>query len=168
MNQEGLWMLKCLFKRGDGAFKEQIFPFGTLPHLRIGQTYVNGDFAEKTGTGYLFEVRITEHTKFEICKGFDFHKSLYTFSAHPAPFYGNLPVCRFENAGIMYYISCTEIVRSILAPYTMFANQILRPEGLGCFIESSYGYKNRLELNLTEDFHRDLIRDEVISYFCMA
>lgn len=165
LNSEGLWMLKCLFKRNNETFKEHVFPFGTLPHLRIGQVYVDGGFAEKTGTGSLFEVRVTNATRFDICKGFDFPKSLYAFNKPPAPSYGNLPICRFEVEGVMYYIPCTEVVRSILAPYKMFANQILRPEGLSCFIESSYGYKDKLELKLTEEYNRDLLKYEAVSYF---
>ncbi|MCX7745571.1 MAG: Tn7-like element transposition protein TnsE [Clostridia bacterium] len=165
LNSDGLWMIKCLFKRPHGTFREHIFPFGTLPYLRIGQTYIDGDFAEKIAVGSLYEVKINDFTRFDICKGFDFPRRLYAFDRPPAPTYGNLLLCRFEVAGVIYYLPCTEIVRSILAPYKMFANQILRPEGLGCFIENSSGYKNKLELKLTEEYHRDLLKDEMIAYF---
>jgi hypothetical protein len=165
LNHEGLWMIKCLFKRADGTFREQSFPFGTLPHLRIGLIYINGDFAEKTSTGSLFEVKVSDSTRFEICKGFDFPKSLYAFNVPPSPSYGNLPVCRFEAGGIIYYLPCTEIVRSILAPYQMLANQILRPEGLDCFIESSFSYRSKLKLHLTDEYHQKLLNDDAISYF---
>lgn len=165
MNTEGLWMFKCLFKRNDGSYKEQITPFGTLPYLRIGQSYINGDFSDKQGKGSLYEIKLPSFVKFDYCKAFNFPKSLYAFDIQPAPAYGNLLLCRFEVGGDFYYIPCTEIVRSILAPYKMLVNQILRPEGLECFIENYTESKGRLSVNLSEEYGRKLLNYDAISYF---
>lgn len=164
-NTEGLWMIKCLFKRMEGSYQEQVIPFGTLPYLRIGQSYINGDFLDKPGKGSLFEIKLPSCVRFDICKAFDFPKSLYAFDRKPAPAYGNLPICRFEVGGIIYYIPCTEIVRSILAPYKMLVNQILRPDGLDYFIESYNEYNSRLSITLSEEYNRKLLNDDSISYF---
>lgn len=164
-NSEGLWMLKCLFKRSDGSFKEQITPFGTLPYLRIGQSYINGDFSNRPGKGSLYEIKLPRFVKFDYCKAFNFPKSLYSFDIQPAPAYGNLLLCRFEVGGNFYYIPCTEIVRSILAPYKMLVNQILRPKGLECFIESYTESRGSLSVNLSEEYDRKLLNDDALSYF---
>lgn len=165
MNTEGLWMLKCLFRRNDGSYKEQITPFGTLPYLRIGQSYINGDFSDKQGKGSLYEVKLPSYSRFDYCKGFDFPKSLYAFDRKPAPTYGNLNLCRFEVGDVIYYIPCTEIVRSTLTPYKMLANQILRPEGLEYFIENYIESRGRLSINLSEEYDRKLLGDDAVSYF---
>lgn len=164
-NSEGLWMLKCLFKRSDGSFKEQITPFGTLPYLRIGQSYINGDFSNRPGKGSLYEIKLPRFVNFDYCKAFNFPKSLYSFDIQPAPAYGNLLLCRFEVGGNFYYIPCTEIVRSILAPYKMLVNQILRPKGLECFIENYTEARGGLSVNLSEEYDRKLLNDDALSYF---
>ncbi|MDF2985213.1 MAG: hypothetical protein K0R50_723 [Eubacterium sp.] len=165
VNTEGLWMLKCLFKRSDGSFKEQITPFGTLPYLRNGQTYINGEFSDRPGSGSIHEIKLPGFVKLDYCKAFNFPKRLYAFDIPPAPAYGNLPLCRFEIGGNFYYIPCTEIVRSILAPYKMLVNQILRPEGLECFIENHTESGGRLSVYLSEEYDRKLLNDDAISYF---
>ncbi len=165
LNTEGLWMLKCLFKRNDGSYKEHIIPFGTLPYLRIGQSYINGDFSDKPAKGSLCEIKVPSFATFDYCKAFNFPKSLYAFDRQPAPAYGNLNLCRFEVGGVTYYIPCTEIVRSILAPYKMLVNQILRPEGLDYFIEGSTESGGRLSVNLNEEYDRKLLNDDALAYF---
>lgn len=164
LNSEGLWMIKCLFRGFNGRFKEQAYPFATLPYLRIGQKYIDGDFTEKTN-GSIYKVIVANSTHFDLCKGFDFPKRLYPFNLPPAPSYGNLPVCRFEINGFIYYIPCIEIVRSILAPYRMLANKILRPEGLDGFIEESNESFGKLSLSFNEEFPAILLRDDAILYF---
>ncbi len=158
-------MIKCLFKKYDSTFKEVSFPFGTLPHLKIGQAYVDGGFSDRPGHGSLYEIKIPASTTFEISKGFDFPKSLYAYDKPPAPGYGNLPLCKFEVSGKLYYIPCIEIVRSTLAPYKAFANQLLRPEGLGYFIDSYFSNRDRLTLNFKDEFPLNLMKDDIISYF---
>lgn len=166
LNSEGLWMIRCLFKSEKDLFKEVAFPFGTLPHLRIGQFYKDGEISERPGKGQLFEIKVSLGVSetIAISKGFDFPKSLYAFDKRPAPAYGNLPLCKFEIKGNFYYIPCTEIIRSILAPYKAFANQLLRPEGLECFIESFITDEDRLTINFNEEFPLNLLRDDIVSY----
>lgn len=166
LNSEGLWMIRCLFKSENDLFKEVAFPFGTLPHLRIGQFYKDGIISERTGKGKLIKIEVSSTTADTIvfCKGFNFPKSLYAFDKRPAPVYGNLPLCKFEIRGNFYYIPCTEIIRSILAPYKAFANQLLRPDGLDNFIESFFVDGDRLEINLNEEYPITLLNDDIVSY----
>ena len=124
-NAEGLWMIKCMFRTASGTYTELSFPFGTLPYLKIGQKYIGGIISSEMGKGKLCEVKMTKDITFRYCIGFEFPKSLYSFEK--VPLYGNTNLCNFEKDGKQYYIPCTEIVRSILAPYKTFANRILRP-----------------------------------------
>lgn len=165
-NSDGLWLIRCLFKKESGVFKEVPFPFGTLPHLRIGQFYKDGKILERPGRGKLFEIRVSPDVSetFVISKGFDFPKSLYAFDKRPAPEYGNLPLCKFEIEGNLYYIPCTEIIRSILTPYKAFANQLLRPDGLDYFIESFFVDGDRLTINFNEEYPLALLNDDIVSY----
>ena len=162
-NSEGLWMIKCMFRTASGTFTEISFPFGTLPYLKIGQTYIDGIISSEMGKGKLYEIKMTEDINFKYCIGFEFPKSLYSFEK--VPYYGNLNLCSFEKDGRHYYMPCTEIVRSILAPYKAFANKILRPNGLDSFVEKDSIRGNILEIHMTEEYNVRLINDEIISYF---
>lgn len=162
-NADGLWMIKCMFRTASGKFTELSFPFGTLPYLKIGQKYLGGSICSEMGKGKLYEVNMTKDINFKYCKGFEFPKSLYSFGK--VPYYGNLNLCTFEKDGKHYYIPCTEIVRSILAPYKTFANRILRPNGLDSFVEKDSIRGGMLEIHMTEEYNANLINDEVISYF---
>jgi hypothetical protein len=162
-NSEGLWMINCMFRTANGTFTELSFPFGTLPYLKIGQKYIDGIISSDMGKGKLYEVKMTQDIDFKYCIGFDFPKSLYTFEK--VPYYGKLNLCTFEKNGKHYYIPCTEIVRSILAPYKTFTNRILRPNGLDSFVEKDSIHGSVLEIHMTEEYNVKLINDEIISYF---
>ncbi len=164
-NAERLWMIQCLFKRQDESFKEVSYPFGTLPALRMGQIYIDGYPAPKPGRGSIYQIHLQAAVSFQMGKGFDFPRSLYAFDIAPAPGYGKLPLCKFEQDGLIYYISCIEIIRSILVPYKAWANQLLHPEGLDYFIENAKYNLEKVEINFTEEYPLDLLSNDIISYF---
>lgn len=162
LDHENRWYIKAVFLNSKHELKEVIYPWGTLPALRLGQKYKNGTYCDNEVKGSLGELKIPSFIKFETCIGFELPRSLYSFNKNPE--YGNQFLCKFDISGRSYYIPCTEIVRSFLTPYKFLANLILKPSGIDTLIESYKGDGDILEFNLTEEYPRQLLQDATLGY----
>ncbi len=162
LNSEQQWDIRVLFRRQDGSFSDERLPIGYLPILRTGCKYMDGTaISEASGSGGI--LIFPGDVDFSKNSGLDIPKELYPF--YNNTFYRNQLLCSFKISSINYYIPYMEIVRKILTPYRLLANRILETSGLDFFIES-YNINNKnLEITLTPDFPKILLRDDAISYF---
>lgn len=157
------WFLNCVFKKENGEFSEIELPWATLPGLIIGRKYKNGicniDLPEQEA----IQVDIPADTKFEICSCSEIPKGLYSFKdlkSHKQEF-----LCRFRVGAYNYFIPCTEVVRSILAPYQVFANQILKLNGLEDLFEKEYENGDVYEIDLSREYPKKLLKSHIVGYF---
>lgn len=145
----GQWMIPVVFRRPEGSFKEEIFPWGTLPVLIPGRKYIDGTLQPDNSTGTEFTIRISPFTDFSICRGFDIPRSLYSFGEINR--YGEQLLCKFMLSGTVYYIPCLEIVRFFLAPHSALLNRLLEPNGMSSLIGQDTELDNGIEIKLTKE-----------------
>lgn len=157
------WYIRCVFKATDGEFKEIELPWGTLPGLIIGRKYINGICSLDLPMQESMQIDIPADTEFDICTCSEVPKGLYNLKSLKENKLDLL--CKFQVGAYTYYIPCVEVIRSILAPFQVLANQILKPNGLDDFFESSCFKENAYEVDLSRDFPRKLLKSHIVGYF---
>ena len=157
------WYIRCVFKATDGEFKEIELPWGTLPGLLIGRKYINGICSLGLPMQESMQDDIPADTEFDICTCNEVPKGLYNLKSLKENKLDLL--CKFQVGTYTYYIPCVEVIRSILAPFQVLANQILKPNGLDDFFESSCFKENAYEVDLSRDFPRKLLKSHIVGYF---
>jgi len=158
-----LWFLRCVFKRDNSEFKEIELPWATLPGLIIGRQYKNGILETDLLKQDAIQVDISADTVFETCCCSEVPKGLYDLKKIAG--YKQELLCKFKVGTCNYYIPCVEIVRSVLAPYQTFANQILSPNGLEDFVERERDNGDTYEIDLSREYPKKLLRSEIVAYF---
>lgn len=157
------WYIRCVFKAASGEFKEIELPWGTLPGLIIGRRYINGVCSLDLPIQESVQVNISADTEFDICTCSEVPKALYNLKSLKENKHELL--CKFQVGTFSYYIPCVEVIRSILAPFQVLANQILKPSGLGDFFEGSRIKGSVYEVDLSRDFPRKLLKSHIVGYF---
>lgn len=157
------WYIRCVFKATGGEYKEIELPWGTLPGLIIGRRYTNGVRSLDLPMQESMQVDIPADTEFDICTCSEVPKGLYNLKSLKENKLDLL--CKFQVGTYTYYIPCVEIIRSILAPFQVLANQILKPNGLDDFFEGSRFKEDVYEVDLSRDFPRKMLKSHIVGYF---
>lgn len=157
------WFVRCVFKTSDDSIKELDLPWGTLPGLIVGNRYINGIRNSGLSQQEPIQVNIPCNTKFEICTLGEVPKNLLKVKRLRA--HKHELLCKFQVDSCTYYIPCIEVVRSILAPFQVLINQILKPNGIDDFFEGSRFKGNKYEIDLSNEFPRKLLKSHIVGYF---
>lgn len=159
----GMWLLRAVFLNNDQSSPKFIeYPWGTLPALRIGRTYIDGLLEKDASENAPQRVFIPNIQNGLLCKAFDLPKSLYNF--YQNSLLGRERLWMFRAKQTVFYIPCLELARAFLAPSKTLANQLMKPHGLDSLIEEEQLQGDALSIHLSGIVPRSLVNDRTVAH----
>lgn len=157
------WLVQAVFiVKGSNTLVTVEYPWGTLPILRLGQTYVSGYPKLGETIARPRELYVPDFQKGEFCQGFNLQPSLYNFFRNQE--FGTQNLWRFTVGKTIYFVPCIELLRSFLAPSKTLANQILRPNGLDLLLQENYRFGQMLGVSLSSEIPKTLVNDQTVTH----
>jgi hypothetical protein len=138
------------------------YPWGTLPALRIGRTYIDGLLEKHDSDDALQRIFIPNIQNGFLCKAFDLPKNLYNF--YQNSLLGRERLWMFRVTQNIFYIPCVELIRAFLAPSKTLANQLMKPHGLDSLIEEEHLQDDTLTIHLSGAIPRTLVNDRTVAH----
>jgi TnsE C-terminal domain len=138
------------------------FPWGLLPNLRVGRTYVNGIVENVSPIISTKKISVPNLRNGEICEAFDLPIRFYNFFKNRL--LGKEKLWRFQVGEITYFLPCLEIIRAFLASSKTLTNQILKPNGFNSLITEEYRDFDTLSVKLSPEIPRSILNQETIMH----
>ena len=160
---DGTWLLKAIFLSDRQSSPKTVqYPWGTLPALRIGRTYVDGLLEKHASDNALQRIFIPNIQNGLLCKAFDLPRNLYNF--YQNSLLGRERLWMFRANQNIFYIPCIELVRAFLAPSKTLANQLMKPHGIDSLIEEELLQDDTLTIHLSRSIPRTLVSDRTVAH----
>jgi hypothetical protein len=160
---DGNWVVRAYFLRENSPTPEVVeYPWGTLPLLRTGRLYVDGDLVENDPRFSPQKTFISDIQNGTFCRAYDIPRRLYDFFCIRE--LGDQRLWKFWSNRTLYYIPCLELIRAFLTPSKTLANQLLRPNGLDFLIDEEEINDGVLEMALSGDVPRGLVTNETAAH----
>lgn len=136
MDYKGNWRIRVAFRTASMNIKIVSYPWGTLPYLRIGQVYTNGEFDQiKPLSGSTYKLSINSLSQGVITNGFKLPKRLIDFGKNPE--LGLQRVIQFPIDRLTYCIPVIEFIRAMFINSKNLAIYLLQPHGLDLLVDKS-------------------------------
>lgn len=160
-NKRNEWILPLLFRGETGNLVKIETPWGSLPWLRFGQGWVNGQPLETDKDGSISRIEF----------GFtSWQGSICRIDSLPQEYFGaNLRVNQ-EHLWSFYikdkiaFVPCIEIIRSFFTPNSTMARTILEPSGLDFIISSIRKANKQLVIEFDRQVSSKLLNDNFVKY----
>jgi len=147
-NKENRWMMAAVFKSLlTGQLKEIYVPWGTLPYLRLGRTYVNKKMVESFD-GNEDQLTLSDQYQYETVNSFAIPRKLWLLEAVFK--YGIQKILRFEVNNHSYYLPYLELIRSFLTPTKLLTNTVLTPYGIDLLLENPIIREHTLSVGISD------------------
>lgn len=160
---DGNWVIRAYFLRENSSTLDIVeYPWGTLPLLRTGRLYVDGDLVENDPHFAPQKTFVYDIQNGAICKAYDVPKSLYDFFRIRE--LGDQRLWKFWSNRTLYYVPCLELIRAFLTPSKTLANQLLKPNGLDFLIDEEEIKEGVLYMALSGDIPRGLVTNETVAH----
>ncbi|MFP3392017.1 Tn7-like element transposition protein TnsE [Brevibacillus sp. SIMBA_040] len=134
LDYRGNWRIKVVFRDSRGALKIESYPWGTLPYLRLGQVYVNGEtdpVKPLSGSGYVVKVdQLSQGVK---GIGFDLPIRLISFDKKPD--LGLQKIIKFQSDGKVFCIPIMELIRALFINSRHLAYYLMQPHGIDLLVD---------------------------------
>lgn len=154
-------ILTAVFKKSNNSLKLVEYPWGTLPYLRLGKYYSNGYPLHEQERGSIININIPDLSSGEICESFNMPSNLYYLKRNQES--GVQKLWKFNVERKTYFLPCLELIRSLLAPNKILANQLIKPNGLDFLIISSKDEGENLWIELSKEIpNRLAIQDSTV------
>ncbi|HWP95992.1 MAG TPA: Tn7-like element transposition protein TnsE [Syntrophomonadaceae bacterium] len=164
----GNWQLPVFFKnvQNESTLKPLFLPIGTLPLLRMGQSYVDGHLGDRKPVGdVISSVTIPRDVQGHLITAIDMGKRLNYYLFKESRIMKEY-VWAFSVRGIEYFIPCMEIIRTYYARSETMALSLMNPRKLDSFIDNNTTLKKgtSIHLQLTPGWPKTLLRDADVAH----
>ncbi len=148
IDYRGNWRIRVAFRTATSQLKIVSYPWGTLPHFRIGQIYLNGKCDPiKPLSGSTYKLVINNFSEGKISNGFKLPKRLIDFGKNPE--LGLQKVIQFQVDRYTYCIPVIELVRAMFINSQNLATYLLQPHGLDLLVDNSQVDGKRLHFDMS-------------------
>lgn len=162
-DNEGRWRVKAVFlTEGSPCFHVIDFPWGTLPLLRMGRSYVDGLLLKndpRFKPQKLFNYDFQNGT---LCDATKLPNGMYNLFGDAE--FNRQKIWKFFFRYTLHFIPCIELLRAFLTPSKVLTNQILKPNGLDFLFDEIEEKNNVLEIVLSSDVPRHLVNNETVAH----
>jgi len=159
--KQNRWNFRLVFKNSLGELIPHDVSWGSLPNFKLGQIFQDGKALDTPIRGFNTSIYIPDLSKCEISKAIKIPPQLYLLK-ESVNWDEQCLIYKIEGQTII--IPCIEIVRSILTPMKIFANALLRPQGLEDLIDSKEVKNDTLYLNLSNNVPPNIIENNFVYY----
>ncbi|MEQ8175593.1 MAG: hypothetical protein ABRQ26_11055 [Syntrophomonadaceae bacterium] len=160
-NDRNEWMLSLLFESEEGELVRLETAWGSLPWLRFGQGWQNGQPLETFKDGSI--------SRFS----FDFTSmsgEVFSAESHQQAYFkeswniGKESVWLFEFKDKPVCIPCIEIIRCFFAPHTTLAMALLEPHGLEFLATIKSKFSNHLKIHIDNQIPSKVITESLVKH----
>lgn len=160
-NDRNEWMLPLLFESEGGKLARLETTWGSLPWLRFGQGWQNGQPLETFKDGSI--------SRFS----FDFTSisgEVFSAESHQQAYFkeswniGKESVWLFEFKDKPVCIPCIEIIRCFFAPHTTLAMALLEPHGLEFLATIKSKFSNHLKIHIDNQIPSKVITESLVKH----
>lgn len=160
-NDRNEWMLPLLFESEKGGLIRLETTWGSLPWLRFGQGWQNGQPIETFKDGSI--------SRFS----FDFTSmsgEVFSAESHQQAYFkeswniGKESIWLFEIKDKLVCIPCIEIVRCFFAPHTTLAMALLEPHGLEFLATIKSRFSNHLKIHIDNQIPSKVITESLVKH----
>lgn len=149
LDYRGNWRIKVAFRDSRGTLKIESYPWGTLPYLRLGQVYVNGEsdpVKPLSGSGYVIKVdQLSQGVK---GIGFDLPIRLISFDKRPD--LGLQKIIKFQSDGNVFCVPIMELIRALFINSRHLAYYLMQPHGLDLLVDRCEYRGNTLWFDMSQ------------------
>ncbi|MCM3081681.1 Tn7-like element transposition protein TnsE [Brevibacillus invocatus] len=134
LDYRGNWRIKVAFRDSRNTLKIETYPWGTLPYLRLGQVYINGEtdpVKPLSGSGYVIKVK---HLSQGV-KGIGFDLPIRLISFDKKPELGLQKIIKFQSEGNIFCIPMIELIRALFINSRHLAYYMMQPHGIDLLVD---------------------------------
>jgi TnsE C-terminal domain len=149
LDYRGNWRIKVVFRDSRGALKIESYPWGTLPYLRLGQVYVNGEtdpVKPLSGSGYVVKVDQLNQG----VKGIGFDLPIRLISFDKKPDLGLQKIIKFQSDGKVFCVPIMELIRALFINSRHLAYYLMQPHGIDLLVDRCECRGNTLWFDMSQ------------------
>lgn len=161
---EGQWYIRAGFQ-DNNQIEILEFPITTLPVLKIGAFYKNGQIIESNTTGIIYDLKIPQLGQFKVISALDACIEVGYYLFANLEFMSQL-VFKFTVEGKIYYLPQFEFIRAVFGVNKVITNSMVQPNGLELLVKGSKLTNQRAYIELDGEIPNNVVKDEnFIRYF---
>lgn len=158
------WRIRAAFE-ANNQIKMLDFPIATLPLLRIGAFYKDGQLMDANTTGIIYDVNIPQLNHYKVGSSLDACKE-FGYYLHKMPELMFQYVFEFTVEGNIYYLPQFEFIRAVFAINKTTTNSMMQPNGLELLVKKSDSNNYKAYLELVDEIPNMVVKDDnFLRYF---
>ncbi|WJE30604.1 Tn7-like element transposition protein TnsE [Bacillus altitudinis] len=158
------WRIRAVFEL-DNQIKMIDFPIATLPLLRVGAFYKDGQLMDAKTTGIVYDVNIPQLNDYRVVSSIDACKD-FKYYLYNMPELMFQHVFKFTVEGNTYYLPQFEFIRAVFTINKTITNSMMQPNGLELLVKKSYSNNYKAHLELANEIPNMVVKDDnFVRYF---